>query len=94
MDFEWDENKNQINIQKHGVSFEAARGIFSGEIFTREDRSIDYNEVRLTSIGEINGCVVLVVAHTDRFGSIRIISARKALPKERRSYYEYLKRRT
>lgn len=94
MDFEWDENKNQDNIKKHGVSFEAARDIFSGYTLTREDGSLNYDEIRFTSIGEIGGCVVLVVAYTDRLGCTRIISARKALPKERRRYYDYLKNRT
>ena len=31
MTFEWDENKNQINIEKHGISFEEAEGVFYDE---------------------------------------------------------------
>jgi len=36
MDFEWDENKNRQNLQKHGISFEEAQEIFWGIVFTKE----------------------------------------------------------
>ncbi|MDK2411587.1 BrnT family toxin [Aphanizomenon sp. PH219] len=42
------------------------------------------------TIGAIQGIIVVTVAHTERNGKIRLISARKATPKERRQYYEYL----
>ncbi|MCC5665852.1 BrnT family toxin [Nostoc sp. CHAB 5784] len=94
MEFEWDKNKNQQNIQKHGISFEEATEIFDGVVFTSIDERYDYEEIREISIGSIQGVVVITVAHTDRNGKIRLISARKATPKERRTYYEYLAQST
>ncbi|MHC5936247.1 BrnT family toxin [Nostoc sp.] len=94
MKFEWDKNKNQQNIQKHGISFEEATEIFDGVVFTSIDQRYDYEEIREISIGSIQGVVIITVAHTDRNGKIRLISARKATPKERRTYYEYLAQST
>ncbi|MEH1788465.1 MAG: BrnT family toxin [Nostoc sp.] len=94
MKFEWDKNKNQQNIQKHGISFEEATEIFDGVVFTSIDERYDYEEIREVSIGSIQGVVIITVAHTDRNGKIRLTSARKATPKERRTYYEYLAQST
>jgi uncharacterized DUF497 family protein len=94
MKFEWDENKNQQNCQKHGISFEEAKEIFLGIVFTSVDRRFDYDEIREVSIGTIQGFVIVTVAHTERNGKTRLISARKATPKERRQYYEYLAQAT
>ncbi|MBN3874710.1 BrnT family toxin [Nostoc sp. JL33] len=94
MEFEWDKNKNQQNIQKHGISFEEATEIFNGVVFTSIDQRYDYEEIREISIGSIQAVVIITVAHTDRNGKIRLISARKATPKERRTYYEYLAQST
>ena len=90
MQFEWDENKNQLNQRKHGISFEEAKEIFFGTIFTSVSEKIDYGEIREISIGKIQNVLIVAVVHTDRNGKIRIISARKATPKERRKYNEYL----
>ncbi|MCH8293007.1 BrnT family toxin [Candidatus Poribacteria bacterium] len=87
--FEWDENKNQENIQGHGISFERAKTIFNGIVYTDVDDRYNYGEVREKSIGLMEGMVVVVVIHTDRNGLIRIISARKANKQERRDYYAY-----
>ena len=94
MRFEWDENKNQQNRQKHGISFEEAKKIFSGIVFSSLDQKFDYDEIREVSIGTLQGFVIVTVAHTERNGKIRLISARKATPKERRQYYEYLAQAT
>ena len=85
--FEWDEAKNQANIRKHGVSFETARRIFDGPVLTWVDERMDYGEVRHVSIGKVGNAVV-VVAHTDRDGRMRLISARPASRKERQAYHE------
>lgn len=53
--FEWDENKNHSNHERHGISFEEAREIFSGPVFTMVDDRMDYGEERLISIGLIGG---------------------------------------
>ena len=94
MEFEWDENKNRQNQQKHGISFEEAQEIFFGVVFTSIDERFDYDEIREISIGAIQDFVIVTVAHTERNGTIRIISARKATPKERMKYYEYLAQTT
>ena len=85
MEFEWHEAKNQANIRKHGISFEIARLIFEGPVFTRLDTRKDYGEDRYISIGRLEQTLI-VVAHTSRKGCVRIISARPASRKERRDY--------
>lgn len=86
--FEWDEQKNQANIRKHGVSFELAQQIFHGPVFRQEDIRRNYGEVRYISIGKVEDIAVLVVVHTNRTRGIRIISARSASSKERDTYEE------
>ena len=49
----------------------------------------NYGETREITIGEVSKNIVLVLVHTDRFGNIRIISARKANERERSKYYEH-----
>ncbi len=84
---EWDENKNTINFQKHGISFETAALVFA------DDDRIEYYD-RLHSADEdryiVIGCVhdVLFVVYTMRNEATRIISARRATPLERKLYYE------
>ena len=85
--FEWDEEKNEINRQKHGIRFELALRVFYDENRVEEyDEIHSEDEDRYISIGYVNG--VLVVIHTDRGEAIRIISARPADKKERLKYYE------
>lgn len=86
--FEWDENKNSKNRAKHGVSFETARLIFEDpNLITRQDRDVE-GEQRWQTIGYAQG--ILTVAHTvqelERDEIIRIISARRATPGERKLY--------
>jgi uncharacterized DUF497 family protein len=90
--FEWDPKKDRGNFQKHGITFSEASLIFSGIVFTVKDTRKDYGELRFISIGSIAGVVVIVVAHTSRYGVTRIISARKAKEKERERYYEHLEK--
>ncbi|MCR5824265.1 MAG: BrnT family toxin [Lachnospiraceae bacterium] len=83
---EWDENKNQINIQKHGISFETAALVFA------DDDRIEYYDT-LHSIDEdryvVLGCVqgVLYVVYAMRDDAARLISARMATSTERKIYY-------
>ncbi len=86
MDFEWDERKNRLNIEKHGISFDTARKIFEGPVLAWIDNRKDYGEIREISLGKVEGQVLLTVAHTDRNQNIRIISARVASQKERSSF--------
>lgn len=87
MEFEWDEKKNQVNIRKHGISFELAATIFNGFVITRWDTRHYGSEEREISYGAIEGGRILVVVHLERKEKIRIISARKANKQERNLYY-------
>ena len=89
--FEWNEHKNKLNFQKHGISFEEASEIFKGAVFTLEDSRKDYGEKRDVSIGAVENVIIVVVVHTKRKDKVRIISARLANKTERKLYYEYLK---
>lgn len=89
--FEWDLEKATSNLVKHGISFEIAARVFA-DVFalTLQDRIVD-GERRWQTIGLIDGFLVVLVAHTiiesdDESEIIRIISARKAEPKERKRY--------
>jgi uncharacterized DUF497 family protein len=86
MVFEWDENKNKINIQKHGIDFGVARYVFDDpKKRTSPDLRIDYGEERIKVIGKIFGTIISVI-FTVRNSAIRIISARKASQNEREEY--------
>lgn len=87
--FEWDEEKNQRNLEKHGIGFETAATIFRGIILSRIDEREDYDEVREISIGRVETDVVVTVVHTDRAGTIRLISARSTNRRERKDYDDY-----
>lgn len=92
MRFEWDEKKSRLNRNKHGVSFEIAAEAFSDPFcLTIPDRAV-HDEERFWTIGRLENLVILVVVHTTRDEQgdevTRIISARKATPRERRFYEE------
>ena len=85
--FAWDENKAVLNLSKHGVSFEEAESVFDDPLFlTFPDPSHSEIETRFLIIGASNYGRLLMVSYSKRFGQIRIISARKATPKESRKY--------
>ena len=87
--FEWDENKRQLNLKKHGLDFLDAKLVFWDDYaFTFEDERKDYGEKREITIGMYHGKVLASVCHTDRNGITRIISFRYASKKERSMYYE------
>jgi len=83
--FEWDENKNQENIEKHRISFDIAKEAFSDPahlILVDEDHSQD--EERFFCIGKV-GKMVLTVRFVLRGEKIRIFGAGH-WRKERRFY--------
>jgi uncharacterized protein len=86
MQFEWDDSKAQVNFRKHGIRFEDAIRIFDNPVVTMDDDRFDYGEARSISIGMLGAAAVLLVVHVDRNGFTRIISARRATPRERRMY--------
>ena len=87
--FEWDEVKARENLKRHKVPFEEGKTIFSDPLLlTYQDMdSSDYEE-RYINMGLSTKNRVLVLIHTERQGRIRIISCRKATPRERRYYEE------
>ena len=92
MRFEWDQAKNRRNLSKHKISFETAQAVFDDpNVLSLFDRIVD-GEERWQSLGLIDGVVVVLIAHTyceeDGAEVIRIISARRATPRERRWYEE------
>jgi len=93
MEFEWDADKREANLEKHGVDFRIAIRIFDGPTVDRADDRRDYGEERVISIGEFEGRVLVVVS-TDRLGAKRIISAWKGGEREREAYRALLSRRT
>ena len=86
VDYEWDEEKNQKNIEKHGINFTDAQYVLADK-FRRiaYDDKHSLTEHRWKVIGNIGK--ILVVYITQRDKKIRIISARKATAQERKIYY-------
>lgn len=91
---EWDENKNILNQQKHGVSFEEAKEVFDDPMhISKLDKRFGYFEERWISIGSTSRYKILVVANifftNEGEEIIRIISARKVNEKERQRYEKF-----
>lgn len=87
LQFEWDALKAEANQRKHHVSFEEARSVF-GDPFARivADREHSDEEQRWHIIGMSENYRVIIVAYTERDDIIRIITARKAEPAEKKRY--------
>jgi hypothetical protein len=89
LQFEWDTAKAAENLAKHGVSFEEAATVFRDTLSaTGADPDHSFGEERFITFGISTSGRLLVVAHTERGGTIRIISARPATPGERKIYEE------
>lgn len=87
--FEWDEEKAKANLKKHKVSFDEAVTVFNDPFsITILDPDHSMDEHRYLDIGSSDKGRVLVIAYTERGASIRIISCRKATPRERKLYEE------
>ena len=88
LSFEWDSEKANKNVKKHGISFEEAGLIFQdNSLIEFYDRAHSIDEKRIIAIGMVNE--ILSVVYTERHEStIRLISARKATKKEEVMYYE------
>ena len=86
MEFEWDERKRQRNLRLHKVDFIDVLPMFDGATLEIVDERFDYGETRIRCLGEIDGRVYVVV-YTWRGIGRRIISARKANAREKRTYY-------
>jgi len=85
--FEWNPDKAEANGKKHGIRFEEARTVFAdSQLITFLDEEHSTDEDRYITIGISEQNRLLMIAHTERNGHIRIISARKATNHERNFY--------
>jgi len=91
--FEWDERKNENNLQKHGVDFETASRVFDDPHRVPFIERVEGGEERWHMIGFVpNTMLILVVVHIypeeGNENLVRIISARRASKRERKTYDE------
>jgi uncharacterized DUF497 family protein len=89
--FEWDFKKNAENIKKHGISFEQAQEVSLDPLqLSVLDERFSYFEERWVTMGATESGEVVVVAHLyfveEPEEKMRIVSARRATPRERRQY--------
>ena len=85
--FEWDDQKAASNLLKHGVSFDEAVAVFGdARALTFSDTDHSDSEDRSRTYGISNKSRLLVVVHTERRNSLRIISARRATRYEKSIY--------
>jgi uncharacterized DUF497 family protein len=89
MKIEWDSKKAKSNIKKHGISFEeAATALRDLMAVTGYDPDHSLAEDRFITFGVSERDQLVVVSHTEKGDTIRIISARKASRGERELYEE------
>ena len=87
MQFEWDREKAKKNLRKHRVSFDEAMTVFYEPLSaTFDDPDHSDDEQRLITVGYSSHGRLLVVSHTERGKTIRIISARPATAHERKRH--------
>ncbi|MBQ3800203.1 MAG: BrnT family toxin [Treponema sp.] len=99
-EFEGDPKKAALNIRKHkkknkeGLSFEEAEQVFDDEFFQEKYDPVHstVDEDRYQVIGRVRSQLVVFVVYTPRNGKRRIISARLATERERKFYYEQIRR--
>ena len=85
MSFEWDEEKREVNIKKHGIDFIRAAKIFQNPVLERLDDRDDYGEDRMIATGHWQEYFIVVI-YTWRSENRRIISAWKAGKDEKEDY--------
>ena len=85
-EFEWDDDKAELNWKKHGIKFETAAKVFGDENRIEEFDYLhsDYED-RWKVIGMVDK--LLFVVYTERSERLRLISAREATVQEKRRYY-------
>ena len=88
MKFDWDPAKAESNVRKHGVRFADAVTVLEDESALTMLGPFSQDEERWITLGVDSLGRALVVVYIWRDDSIRVISARKATPLERRQYGE------
>jgi len=85
--FEWDPQKAESNLRKHRVSFIEAVDVFNDDLSsTVLDPDYSSGEFRYLTFGRTSAFRYLVVSYTERGDRVRLISARKMTPYERKAY--------
>jgi len=94
MRLEWDREKAKKNYRKHKVSFDEAMTVFYDPLSaTFDDPDHSVGEQRLITVGYSSRGRLLVVSHTERGKTVRIISARLATTQERKRHESYSKKK-
>ncbi|MEG3934396.1 MULTISPECIES: BrnT family toxin [unclassified Microcoleus] len=88
VEFEWDTHKFQINLEKHGVSFEEAAEVFFDPFYQEGDATAN-DEQRNFILGYSRTQRLLLVVYVERSLRIRIISSRPATRTERKLYEQF-----
>ena len=90
LEFEWDPEKAEANLGKHGVSFEEASTVFGDPLGRLAyDAEHSRGEERFVLFGRSEAGRLLAVMHAERGEAIRLISAREMTPNERKQYEEF-----
>jgi uncharacterized DUF497 family protein len=90
MRYEWDDDKAESNLAKHGVAFSDVVRFDWSDVDEIDDKRFDYGETRTNVVGFLDGRLH-VLLYTPRDGAKRLITLRKANPRE---VLRYERRRT
>ncbi|MEA5512055.1 BrnT family toxin [Crocosphaera sp. UHCC 0190] len=85
IEFEWDAKKAQVNLEKHGVTFEEAAEAFFDPFYQTGDATVS-GEIREFILGYSLAYRILFIVYVERNQRTRIISARPATPREKKQY--------
>ncbi len=90
--FEWDSEKDRLNIENHGFSFEEILPMFDDPLFCElyDSKHSTVEETRYLGLAKVNGFTVIVSSYTERKRT-RIISARISTTEEEKQYEEWCK---
>lgn len=91
MRYTWKPEKDRRNLKDHRLAFEDAVRIFEGPTVEQVDDRFDYGELRMYAIGLVNGVEITVIYTDIDDDERRIISAWRAEPHERRTYWKAIK---
>ena len=76
-------------LKVHGLDFVDADRVFEGATYTFEDDRFSYSEQRFVTLGLLAGVPISIV-HTETDHEIRVISFRKATPREAKLYFNQI----
>ncbi len=92
IDFEWDEGNQSKSLEKHGITSQETEETFSRDKLVIPDQRHSKAELRFGMYGQTNTGKILFIAFTIRNKRVRIISARLANKKERKTYEQAFKK--